>query len=511
MDYPFWDAGVGYGVLMASIAILHVFISQFAIGGGLYLVVTETRMRKQGDAAGLDFLHRLTRFFVLVTVVLGAVTGVGIWFIIGLLNPAATEVLIHNFVWGWAIEWTFFVVEIAAAIFYYYGFKTLPAKTHLIIGWIYFAAAWLSLAVINGILSFMLTPGQWLKTGSFWDGFLNPTYLPTLVFRTGIALLLAGLYTLLVSTRLPKGALKTRIVRWNTGWGLAGLIVMAPTFYWFVRAIPKAQRLIAFDRLPMPEWAMHVTFVFAGGLAFLLLIALLTSRRWVSGLAVLLMLVGFGEIGSFEVFRESARKPWIIANYMYGQGVVVGDVKDFQKTGYLAHITYRTGDDGLDLFDHACHTCHTVDGYKALAPHFAHTDVAFAEGLVKGVGVMKPHMPPFMGTPAEAKTLAAWIWKHVDHTPLDEATNLKGVALGQKVFEVRCGTCHQVGGYKDISQSFADMGPDEVGFTLQSLSDLDASMPAFTGDEVQKQALVEYLIQIGKQSKTAVAKKGGAS
>ena len=80
---------------------------------------------------------------------MGALTGVGIWFVIGLLNPAATEVLIHNFVWGWAIEWTFFLVEIMAA-------------SHMTIGWIYFVSAWLSLFVINGILSFMLTPGAFL-------------------------------------------------------------------------------------------------------------------------------------------------------------------------------------------------------------------------------------------------------------------------------------------------------------------------------------------------------------
>ena len=107
---------------------------------------------------------------MLTTLVAGALTGVGIWFVIGLLNPAATELLIHHFVWGWAIEWTFFVLEILAAILYYSGWKRLSPRAHLALGWVYFAAAWLSLAVINGILSFMLTPGRWLETRSFWDG-----------------------------------------------------------------------------------------------------------------------------------------------------------------------------------------------------------------------------------------------------------------------------------------------------------------------------------------------------
>ncbi len=38
MPYPFWDVGVGYGILMAIFAVVHVFVSHFAIGGGLYLV-----------------------------------------------------------------------------------------------------------------------------------------------------------------------------------------------------------------------------------------------------------------------------------------------------------------------------------------------------------------------------------------------------------------------------------------------------------------------------------------
>ncbi len=40
MSYPFWDLPFGYGILMAAVAIIHVSISHFAIGGGLFLVVS---------------------------------------------------------------------------------------------------------------------------------------------------------------------------------------------------------------------------------------------------------------------------------------------------------------------------------------------------------------------------------------------------------------------------------------------------------------------------------------
>ncbi len=98
MTYPFWDVSVGYGILMAAIAVVHVFISHFAIGGGLYLVVSERRARKTGDQEPLRFLEKLSKFFVLVTLVAGALTGVGIWFIIGLLGLVVT---VASQYWYW--------------------------------------------------------------------------------------------------------------------------------------------------------------------------------------------------------------------------------------------------------------------------------------------------------------------------------------------------------------------------------------------------------------------------
>lgn len=224
MNYPFWEPGVSYGVLMAAIAVFHVFISHFAVGGGLYLVLTEHHARRKQDQPLLDYLHRLSKFFILVTLVTGALSGVGIWFIIGLLNPLATQVLIRQWVWAWAIEWTFFAIEITAAIFYYYGWQRMAAKDHLIIGWIYFVAAYLSLVVINGIITFMLTPGIWLETGDFLDGFFNPTYWPSLAMRTGITLAMAGLFCLFYSTfRKTLGDRRNGLIRFNAIWCLIGL------------------------------------------------------------------------------------------------------------------------------------------------------------------------------------------------------------------------------------------------------------------------------------------------
>ncbi len=179
MNYPLWEVPLlGGGIVIALIAIAHVFVSHFAVGGGLFLVLTERKARREGNREMLAYVREHGRFFILLTLVFGAVSGVGIWFAIGLAHPAGTSFLIHNFVFGWAIEWCFFLIEIVAAMVYYYGWDRLSPKLHMKVGWIYFISAYMSLVVINGILAFMLTPGRWLETGRFWERHLQPELLP---------------------------------------------------------------------------------------------------------------------------------------------------------------------------------------------------------------------------------------------------------------------------------------------------------------------------------------------
>jgi mono/diheme cytochrome c family protein len=501
MNYPFWDVPVGYGVLMGVIAVLHVFVSHFAIGGGLYLVVTEHQARKRNDAAALEFLQKLSKFFVLVTLVFGALTGVGIWFIIGLLNPTATEALIHNYVWGWATEWTFFVVEITSALLYYYGWKKMPAAAHLTIGWIYFIAAWLSLVIINGIITFMLTPGQWLVTGNFWDGFFNPTYWPSLVMRTGVCIMLAGLYAMLVAARYEASDFKARLVRDTTTWGILGLIITAASQYWYWKTIPAAITTKALQIMPTPMHSLRYTIWLAAGIGVLLVLGRAMARRLPVALAGLLMVCGLAWFGAFEMFRESVRKPFVITGYIYGNSVEVSQTDRYKKDGYLAEIAYRTNDEGADLFMHSCRSCHTMDGYKALKPAFDGTDRPFIAAIVRGAHLLKGNMPPFLGTATEADKIAGYIYQRTDHRSLDEICKAQGVDLGRKAYDIRCGKCHVVGAASDKSKSFAGLSADDLSGLLDNSASLGEGMPEYTGNAAERAALVAYLQTLGKQVK----------
>jgi len=492
MDFPVWDIDVGYGPLMAWVAVVHVFVAHFAVGGGLSLVVLERRARRTGDLALLAHVRRLSAFFAPTTLVVGALTGVGIWFVIGLLSPTATGVLIRTFVWGWAIEWTFFLVEILAAILYAKGWDRLAPRTHEALGWVYFVAAWASLAVINGIVTFMLTPGAWLETGALVDGFFNPTYLPSLVMRTAICLLLAGLFGALIAARTPDAKDRARLVRTDAVVALVGLAAAWAAQRWYGAAVPAELAATIGARLTIPARALEAFHALSLALGAALVVVALVPRTGRTAVAAVLLALGLGWFGAFEWWREGARKPYVLANVVYGNGIGVAEVATLARDGALPAIRVPTGDPGRDLFLHQCRACHTLSGYNPVLPAFAGTDATFVEGVLGGLHKMRAPMPPFAGTAAERATLAAWLAARADRTPLAARARRDGRDLGALVYEVRCGVCHVEGGFGDKGRSFEGLSADDAKDLLASVS-FD-EMPLFSGTDEERDALVAHLL-----------------
>ena len=376
MNYPVWQLGFPGGLLIAAVAVLHVFISHFAIGGGAYLVLTERRAYSQNDSELLGYVRHHSKFFALLTVVLGAVTGVGIWFTIGLVSPEATSSLIHTFVWGWAIEWVFFFVEIAAALIYAYNWDTLDRQTHLIVGWIYFVAAWASLVVINGIITYMLTPGRWLETGKFWDGFFNPTYWPSLWIRTAMAVGLAGIFGLVTAMWEPP-ALRERVVRWAGWWLVLGIAPLLPLSRWYFHDFPSYSRAYFSGMYPQVRHALLGAAVCTGvALALALLFALLRPKVMNPVIVAVLLVAGIGVMGSGEYLREFSRYPYVINSYIYANDIRIGQVESIAASGVARTSPWVEGSAadpradqrhyGRQLFALECGSCHSVDGYRGM-------------------------------------------------------------------------------------------------------------------------------------------------
>lgn len=424
MNYPAWFLpNLGGGLLIAIIAILHVVISHLAVGGGLFLVVTERKAVRTNNTALLDYVRRHTWFFLLLTMVFGGISGVGIWFIISLVQPAATSALIHTFVFGWAIEWVFFICEIVALLIYHYRFGKMDHRSHMILGWLYFIFAWLSLFIINGILGFMLTPGRWIETGNFWHGFFNPSFLPSLIFRTSISAIIAGVFGLVTASWLKDAGTRQSVFRLCARWMYIPLSVLVLTGFIYTRVISEEsfQNLFHFNREGSPFITLLlISSVLLFGVG---LFTLVRTRRLVQQVgALLLVLICFAWMAGFEYMREIARKPYVLYGHMYSTGIAPEQVPGINQNGFLNQAKWTkvkelNGENmleaGAELLRLQCLACHTLDGYNGLLNKSDKLTERGLEALLTGMGRVNSYMPPFAGTGQEKRALAAYIYREL--------------------------------------------------------------------------------------------------
>lgn len=416
---------------------------------------------------GADAYETVRQITLVLTGVFGAVSGVGIWFSIGLANPEATSTLIHNFVFGWAIEWVFFLVELTTAAVYYYTWNRIPAKLHLKIGWLYAVSSLLTLVIINGILTFMLTPGgTWLSVAGsgneasvFWNAFFNPTYWPSLFLRTLVCVSLAGIYALITASRIDGyefPQLKTSLVRWSAKWLFPSFVLMPVFFLWYLLGVPEASRQLlslgvstigqgVFTQVTRA--ALVTVMTSATILAVVYNVTWKNARSLSLGWALSVLALALGATAATEQAREMLRKPYVIGEHMYSNGIRKSEVAKFNTQGYLANATWATAQRAANLnlqpasfgapaepaaatasasnantlaigklmFRGQCKACHTVEGYRPMSRLLQGRDRASVMNLLKTLHEYKDdspyraYMPPLVGTQAEIEALADYL------------------------------------------------------------------------------------------------------
>lgn len=343
MYYPWLDVPLLTApMLIAIIALLHVFVSHYAVGGGLLLAWQNDRALHDGDDRYRAYWKKQAKFFITLTVTYGAVTGVGIWFVIGLTSPLATETLIKTFVFGWAIEWCFFLLEIVAGFAFYYFWDKFSPRTSVWIGYVYAFAAWISLVLITAITSFMLNSeglihgNDWESTGNFWFACLNLQFIPQVTARTGCALTLGSFYILLHASFAEKDlAIREQITRRMRIPAFLGIFLLVCGVASWAYFLPSSS-LATLERAA-------ATNVFAGLFAaiiigiILLLIAgpVMKPGETSSGLALALCLMGIAGVGVGEFVREAVRKPYVIDRVVFSNQIARNDVQRLRQDGLL--------------------------------------------------------------------------------------------------------------------------------------------------------------------------------
>lgn len=441
MNYPVWQVpGIGGPWVIGIISIFHVLIAWFAVGGGLYLPLAERKLYKEGREDWIPVLIRHSRFFLVLTGVFGAVSGVGIWFAIGLVQPEATSTLIHNFVFGWAIEWVFFVIELASAAVYYYTWNRIPRELHLKVGYLYAISSFLTLVIINGILSFMLTPGAaWLsvagsgtEASKFWHAFFNPTYFPSLIMRALACCSLAGIYALITFSRVTEPELqvhRSHMVRWSAKWLMPMVLGMPVCLAWFFFAMnPESREILSlgmttigngmFTQVTRISMLTILTTITIAGVVYFF--AYRYPRELSLGHAVALLALGAIATSSTEYARETVRKPYVIQNHMYSNGLRVQDVEKVNTSGYLVSSVWtpKNADSmarGQAMFRGQCTACHTETGYRSMVKMLQGRDQKAVAQLLQMLhkpekdSTYVKYMPPLVGTEDEIRDLSIYL------------------------------------------------------------------------------------------------------
>ncbi len=448
MHYPFWFVpGLTSPMLIAVIAVLHIFVSLYAVGGGIFLARETAFAYRTNNREYLDYLHGHAWFFILVTVVYGAITGVGIWWTIGLASPLPTEMLIHTFVFAWAMEYVFFILEIVSAFIFYYAWGRLTPRVHTQIGWIYAVSAWMSLVLITGITAFMLNPGNWQQ--NFWRAFFNPQFLPQTLARTGAALLLTTLYVYLhASLRARPQALRDLIAQRSTLPAMigGGLIILGG-LGWLL-ALPPSARLALAGAAALNVLMVLIFFCTAVVLAMFYL-GPYRHPAWLSpGAAILLFLIGLAVTGAGEFVREAVRKPFVIYGEVYSHNVYRGELPSLQREGFLnggvwtrryiartvPALMTSTGqidttripalpldqqlEVGHTLFNYHCAACHAPSGYSGMKELLPGWTGEMIGALIVNLDRFHYLMPPWSGTPEEASALRRYLETLAPPTPM---------------------------------------------------------------------------------------------
>ncbi|HEY1555887.1 MAG TPA: cytochrome ubiquinol oxidase subunit I [Kofleriaceae bacterium] len=414
--YPVNDFGpLMKGMVIGGIGIVHVFLAQFAIGGGLLLFYFE-RLAQRGDRDARAFVDGFFQVLVLVSFVLGALTGVAMWFVTIQVGARTIGLMLDEFHWLWATEWVCFAVEVVAGYAFVRAGSRLSDRARLQLLGLYAVASWASLWWIDGILSWQLTPGGDALAETVWTGFFNASFWPSLLYRTCVAMALAALAACIVINTMPldrdrRAALIRRAARFA-----APIAIMPLLALWYLAVIPADSR----SWLEGGSMTMTMFVAIAAGASLLIasyvIVGVIVKRLYINGAtATLLVALAFGATGAGEFVREGARKPYTIRGALYSSSIEPGEVAHLRLVGATADDVYPLRDAaryptaqlvrGAKVERALCDACHTMRGANALVElSRTWTDDQLRLNIAK-LQKTKGFMPPFAGNADDVEAI----------------------------------------------------------------------------------------------------------
>ena len=218
---------------------------------------------------------------------------------------------------------------------------------------------------------------------------------------------------------------------------LAWVIPFIAGSIWYYHTVPSnmlANLGVAMLTQKFMQWHQTLSIIMAVTIGVIIVVAVVGAikpKLIPSVLLVIPFVLGLWLLGHFERVREFIRKPYVIADYMYSNGVKLDELPVFQRDGVLPYANYVTNHRvtadnmvaaGRDVLVVTCSRCHTTRGINSMMTKFTNLygndpwDKDAVLAFIHTMHMTRTYMPPFPGSDKEAEALVAYLKQmQVDH------------------------------------------------------------------------------------------------
>jgi cytochrome c553 len=431
----FYFPDYGSAWMMGITGTIHILASHTSVGAAILFAFLAHKAYKENRSDLYPYMKKYGMFLLIFSYVIGSITGPGIWYTATAASPRGISALIHNFVWVWATEWVFFVYEVIGVFALVYFMNKIDKKTHLKLTYSFALASVGTLALIIGIISFMMWPGTdaYYTTGSASDAFFGINTFPHMFLRIGFMVMMSGVIGIVISSSMKKEKpeLSDELSRKMGFISILGGAITLFGFVWYMQTLPEnAHAIFAYDRdeIIQNRIILMVLFILYFGLAIVR--PRLIHPAFASLMIVVILVSG---LWKGEKLRESMRKPYVAGQYIYSNQIISRDVegknikselpliaqKGLLKTNPWIPQNLRTItpsnqlEAGELLTKIACSSCHSLEKsgkYRPMKDRIAGMDKEAIKGILYGIGAgALTHMPTLQLPEEEYEAIATWL------------------------------------------------------------------------------------------------------
>ncbi|WP_228712190.1 c-type cytochrome [Halarcobacter ebronensis] len=325
----FYFPEYGSAWMMGVTGTIHILASHTSVGAAMLFAFLAYKAYKENRTDLYPYMKKYGMFLLIFSYVIGSITGPGIWYTATAASPRGISALIHNFVWVWATEWVFFVYEVIGVFVLVYFIDRIDKKTHLKLTYTFALASVGTLALIIGIISFMMWPGTeaYYTTGSASDAFFGINTFPHMFLRIGFMIMMSGVIGLVISSAIKKenAELSAELTKKMGYIAIFGGFITMFFFMWYMGTLPdNAHAVFNVSKGSIIQSRIILTVVFS--LYFLLAIIKPQAINTVLASTMIFVILIAG-LWPGEKLRESMRKPYVAGQYIYSNQIISRDVE----------------------------------------------------------------------------------------------------------------------------------------------------------------------------------------